>query len=861
MYNEITSISELPADKSFLAWVSYPYNNTNPFCFAYPQWIYANGSFTHIAPTTFLDRGAIFISIQGGDNAGSIQARYGEIVVATINASTITNRNYNGQDVEDRNFAMLNEHYRNSEIEFSRVTDHSFGRNLIQIVTLEDDDLSLEKPLDAPVSLLLDLPTLATQWVMIERKEGTQYVYYGPLSAQQTLSGEYELDALTQYRRCIFKLNASEIGKPLSLMRMHDATGVAARFIDRSVLTYLQKYPGSNRTIDWVTDEELVDAIADVVKNAHIGRLDPDDMRRAIKAIETCSMSSSGLYLSDQRKSRMEALLQVPELWENKIDILAEALTRPAAREKLLELGLSETYFPRVRDVFIKSEAIQQQVEQERQKYYAETEKAKLARAEALQAKSEADHQLEEGKARIQAMREEALSSVQGELQTLQQRCEATRTELEVAQRDLCNLDSQAEGVIKHFDKKAEKIIEGLLTHRILSSVREARSAPISSSHSAPLLLDAPIPVVREDEAQMTPQQVISALYDHIVVRAGRPLASDQVVNMITCLMGSSMTVFSGLPGTGKTSLAGVLAGALGLLHHDCTRFIKISVERGWTSHRDYIGYYNPLSGRMEASNTEVFKEVVALDAEYNAAKTHVGTTDHSVPYLMLLDEANLSVVENYWSPFLSNADRFLMHPLELSMQGGTSLHLPVNVRWVATVNYDHTTEALSDRFLNRVWVINIEADAPSVDDLLNSSDIHDFSTVAPFSYGKLMSIFGPLVATTIEDVAAKRLMASLFSTCSAQGTPVSHRCQRAIVRYVATVEPLLRELQSQAGVRAVDFAVAQRVLPSIKGTGDETRNLLQELRSLSPLLSTTNARIDYMLQAGDADGFYQFFV
>lgn len=861
MREEITSMDGLLPRKPLLAWVSYPYTSSNPFCFVYPQWVQSNREFVPINPQVLPDRGAIFVSIQGGEDAGAIQAKYGEIVVATINADNIENRNYNGDDVENHYFARFNEHYLNSEIEFARLENHEFGRTLIQVVGLENESISLRKPPEGPVGLLLGRGYPITRWIMIEREEGSQLVYYGPFSAQQTVTGEYVLDAVADFRKHIFRIDSSEIGEIVSIFRMHDDPGAAARFIERPVLNELQKYPKTSQTIDWVTDEELIDAIADVLKSAQDLPLSPEDAKTAKKAIEKCDMSSSGLYLTEQRKARMEELLSEPFRWESKIDVLTAALMCPEASTRLVDLALSDAYFPRVKKLLVDSEAIQQQVETERQKYYAEAEKAKKATVNALRAKAEADRQLEEGKARIEALREEALSSIQGELDGAKAERDTVKSELSAASEDLRVLDEQARVILEGFDAGVDGIMENLLQHRVLSRLQEesfqVKVAPQEEKPQRPRAALAP----RADEADMSAQDMIATLHESIVARTSRDMAGEQVVNLLVCLMGSMITVLSGLPGVGKTSLAHVLAGSLGLTRPEAPRFLKIPVERGWTGHRDYIGYYNPLTQSLEASNTAVFEEVLALADEWRLAGNDSGITESSIPYLMLLDEANLSVVENYWSPFLSNADNFLTRPTELSMQGGRVLRLPTDVRWLATVNYDHTTEALSDRFLNRAWVINIETDDLSLDDLLNSADTPDFSEATPFSYGKLMEVFGPKETAHIDDTGAKRLLAGFFSACKAQGRPVSYRCQRAIVRYVAAAEPLMRELNTSAGTCAVDFALAQRVLPSINGTGDETRKLLQELMSTSPLLETTNVRIERMLQAGDADGFYQFFV
>lgn len=860
MFEEVFDIVDIMGSRPLLAWVSYPPNRMGAFCFAYPQWVQTGDEFVRIPPSVLPDRGAVFVSVQGGDNAGSIEDKFGEVVVATINADNIDNRNYDGEEVGDRCFALLNRRFSHSEIEFASLKDHRLGRSLVQIVELEDADVELTRPLRSPIGLVLDTPAPLTQWVMVERVEGSQLSYYGPFTAQQTVSGEYELDAVADFRQRVLKLDSSEIGDIVAVERRHENVGNAAKFVERATLNRLYRRLGSARGIDWVTDEELVDALADVMKGAADIKMGAEGIKAIKRAIEKCVITTSGLFLNDERKERMERLLDQPAAWERKIDVLAAAMARPAVSDRLMELALTEAYFPRVRDLFVENEAIQEQVETELRKYRAETEKARRAAEEAKAAKVEADRQLEANKASAEAVRVEALSSVREELdRACRERDEAVE-ELDAARKDLRMLDEQARDIIGQLDGGAVAVRE-MASRRVFRELGATVGPAASPAAESGAGVSCAVCHPREDEDDMESQEIVACLREQIVDRAARAMTDLHIVNLLVCLMSANITVLSGLPGTGKTSLATVLAGALGLARPEAPRFLKIPVERGWTSHRDYIGYYNPLSGHLEASNTAVFSEMLALDEECRAAGTADGVSAESVPYLMLLDEANLSVVENYWSPFLSNADACLSQPTELSMQGGRSLMLPSSVRWIATVNYDHTTEALSERFLNRAWVINLESGALSLDDLLDSSDLCDFSSVPPFSYGKLMEVFGPQEHKRIEDPAAKRLLANFFAECEKQGRPVSYRCQRAIARYVATAEPLMRELSLSAGVRAADFALVQRVLPSLNGTGAEMRNFLEKLQQMSPSLELTGARIDRMLAAGDADGFYQFFV
>ena len=67
--------------------------------------------------------------------------------------------------------------------------------------------------------------------------------------------------------------------------------------------------------------------------------------------------------------------------------------------------------------------------------------------------------------------------------------------------------------------------------------------------------------------------------------------------------------MISGAPGSGKTSICNILGRVLGLNNIEnkikdktlwkdpslANRYMAVSVERGWNSKRDFIGYFNPL--------------------------------------------------------------------------------------------------------------------------------------------------------------------------------------------------------------------------------------------------------------------------
>ena len=108
---------------------------------------------------------------------------------------------------------------------------------------------------------------------------------------------------------------------------------------------------------------------------------------------------------------------------------------------------------------------------------------------------------------------------------------------------------------------------------------------------------------------------------DYVVsnVKFYRPsYTRNEIINISVCVAQNFLTVFSGEPGTGKTSICNIFAHIFGLTLPEVTmdqsvkkeyytgRYVPVSVERGWTSKRDFIGYYNPLSKEFESANKQL---------------------------------------------------------------------------------------------------------------------------------------------------------------------------------------------------------------------------------------------------------------
>ncbi len=298
----------------------------------------------------------------------------------------------------------------------------------------------------------------------------------------------------------------------------------------------------------------------------------------------------------------------------------------------------------------------------------------------------------------------------------------------------------------------------------------------------------------------------------------GRPLPPADLAHYLVTLHQNFLTVVAGLPGVGKTSLVTLLARASGLQQ----RFLPVSVARGWVSARDLIGYFNPLTGAYQPATTGLF------DVLRQVAGEHAQHTDSA--YWVLLDEANLSPVEHYWSDFIRLCDPESERTLRFNEPVGL-LHIGQGLRFVATINYDHTTEPLSPRLIDRAAIIRLRPAAADLP-ILSATDVapaqlltvvqRDAWLTAPLPERMLLSD---------EENLFSELRRVMDDDRGDWGLPVllSPRKQRAIVSHTAALRRLLTD-DATYPLQAFDYAVGLHLLPLLSGRGEGFGKRLDEL-------------------------------
>lgn len=351
-------------------------------------------------------------------------------------------------------------------------------------------------------------------------------------------------------------------------------------------------------------------------------------------------------------------------------------------------------------------------------------------------------------------------------------------------------------------------------------------------------------------------------LIDYLVETIGsvRNYDKNTIININACIFQNFITVFSGDPGCGKTSICNILGQVYGLTgtsyaSDDYARYIPISVERGWTSKRDFIGYYNPLTKTFDNNNKRLFDalQTLNLESRYEFNK---------LPMLVLLDEANLSPMEYYWADFMNICDDLSISN-ELNIGGDRTFKIPETLHFTATINNDHTTETLSPRLIDRASIITL----PSASDLETRKNRINPWDVENISWKSIRSTF----IYTGERIPELGGMASVYNEVKQhlekQNISLSPRTERAIKEYCHVTSKLFDSdedpVKRPTNTIALDFAILQKVLPKINGYGEDYRLWLEEFSEICKRseLDKTREAIKKIIKKGSANmEYYQFF-
>jgi predicted nucleic acid-binding Zn-ribbon protein len=280
----------------------------------------------------------------------------------------------------------------------------------------------------------------------------------------------------------------------------------------------------------------------------------------------------------------------------------------------------------------------------------------------------------------------------------------------------------------------------------------------------------------------------------------------------------SQMTVLAGVSGTGKSLLPRRYAEAMGL------HFLQIAVEPRWDSPQDLLGFYNYVEKRYRG--TELARALVHMDPYNTSGLAAAPLKDHML--LVLLDEMNLARVEYYFSEFLSRLEvrprasdvddepkrRGASLPIDIRgrKQGPVQLFPSHNVLFAGTMNDDESTQALSDKVLDRGNVMQFAAPA----DFARPAETQTPSRHPEYrSHAQWRMWIKPTDSLVGgERNKAERGIKALAEIMEACGRPFGHRLNEAILAYVANYPPQAGNLINDALADQIEF----RILPKLRG-------------------------------------------
>jgi 5-methylcytosine-specific restriction protein B len=239
--------------------------------------------------------------------------------------------------------------------------------------------------------------------------------------------------------------------------------------------------------------------------------------------------------------------------------------------------------------------------------------------------------------------------------------------------------------------------------------------------------------------------------------------------------------ILTGVSGSGKTLLAREYAAAL-TSEAAAQSVITVAVEPGWYDPGPLLGYPNPI-------HPDEYVRRPFLDFLMKAADnpTH--------PYVVILDEMNLSHPEQYMAPLLSameTGDPIPLHSKEDLFDGvRRAIRYPRNLVLIGTVNMDETTHGLSDKVLDRAFVLEFW-----------DVDLRDY----PWGQGRLQEP---------REERVRGLLEALMTALSPARLHFGWRVIDDIFSYLTMAESMDGMLGFDS---ALDTAICSKVLPKLRG-------------------------------------------
>lgn len=848
--------------KTIIAWHYYNENFNsdesyygtvqNTRCYVYPRLLKQNdGTYSYIDEDDFPTVGRIDVKLRGQLTAEELYDQVGDLVEIKLNSKPFSNTQANNWYTMQFNQQFYKDQ---SEIWIEKFKGKAFSQ--IIKTTSPMETISRNKCFE-------HTGIIYTNEIFVECEERL----YGPFQ-YDLKDGNIYLNSKKENQHFISVYCRDEIDN--YIFNIRDNLGdIAVSLVAKAAI---QSPIEREEKIDWIDDEKLVEYLISILKGKET--YTREQVRIIRNNITELMEQNKEMLLTSERKARMISLLNNVE----EKDLLINQVVHVAIEDKALGTDLAKII---CRDHFELIEQNSKEIKEYKdnidvlQREYQElldkleklkadesfiTEEAKARQGEQIQQIQNEINSLIEQKEKLKSENDQLLQTI-GEIKNIEElqrlkkeaeeKVKEAVTKRRIREEDLKEvedkqkkLESELKTMLSSFNNETEIIMEKLnknFLNQVMKELSDEKTDDIVKYDTSLL-----------EKRHLNGDEIINHVIEFLQHKANRITTHNDVVNYLTCIAQGFITTFAGNPGTGKTSLCTLLAKALGLAgEKEGKRFVEISVERGWTSHKDFIGYFNPLTKQMEKSNVEVYDALEHIDQEFD--------DEIKAPLFILLDEANLSPVEHYWATFLRICDMDSTSQRTINLGGKTIWHISDNLRFLATVNFDHTTEELSPRFLDRSWIITLNPETID-DEFINQENVDNCEEIV--SYNDFIEAFSVGKEDNIDENIITKWN-SIKNIFKSNHMSIMPRNIKMVVNYCKVACKYMDRQTPETRFAPLDYAVSQKILPTINGTGEDYEKLIKELKEECNKTSMPICArlLDKMERKAEENmGFYQFF-
>ncbi len=228
-----------------------------------------------------------------------------------------------------------------------------------------------------------------------------------------------------------------------------------------------------------------------------------------------------------------------------------------------------------------------------------------------------------------------------------------------------------------------------------------ARPAPVETPRAAGTpRLPPPMPPAAPQKAPTEIQWTLEPAAKHYIAET---YGDDILMSLRLAALTKPLMILRGNTGVGKSQIATRMID-----DPKGERTLIVPVAATWRGREDLLGYVNPISTEFEPTKFTEF--LFAAASAWEAG-------DHRVR-LVVFEEFNLSQPEHWFSDLLaiSQFENALHRRISLggkNVRGiaakESTVTLSPAIRFVATINNDHTTRPLSPRVLDRAAIVELD--------------------------------------------------------------------------------------------------------------------------------------------------------